>query len=56
MVIANTAKEEKNISFERFKERTKSFSKYKNVLTQTEGNIKEITLGAYKTMVLELLQ
>ena len=56
MVIANTAKQEKKISFERFIERTKGFGKYKNVLTQTEGNIKEITLGAYQTEVLELLQ
>ena len=56
MVIASTAKEEKKISFERFAERTKGFGKYKNVITQTEGNIKEITLGAYQTAVLELLQ
>ncbi|WP_462250880.1 glycoside hydrolase family 13 protein [Ferruginibacter sp.] len=56
MVIANTAKEEKKISFERFTERTKGFSEYKNVLTQTEGNIKEITLGAYQTAVLELVK
>ena len=56
MVIASTAKEEKKISFERFTERTKGFGKYKNVITQTEGNIKEITLGAYQTAVLELLQ
>jgi neopullulanase len=56
MVISNTAKEEKKISFERFTERTKGFSEYKNVLTQTEGNIKEITLGAYQTAVLELVK
>ena len=52
----NTAKEERKITFDKFAERTGGFTKYKDVVTKTESEIKEFTLGSYKTVVLELMK
>jgi glycosidase len=56
MVIANTAKEEKKISFERFEERTKGFTKYKDVVLNTVGNLQEFIVGSYQTKIIELIK
>lgn len=56
MIISNTAKEEKKISFERFAERTKGFTKYKDVISKSVADLKEFTLGSYQTKVLELIK
>ena len=56
MVIANTAKEEKKISFERFAERTKGFTKCKDVILKSVTELKEFTLGSYQTKIVELVK
>jgi glycosidase len=56
MVISNTAKEEKKISFERFTERTKGFNKYKDVISKSVADLKEFTLGSYQTKIIELIK
>ena len=54
MVIMNTSKEEKKIQFEKFAERTNGFTKYMNVLSKEEHELKDITVDTYKAVVLEL--
>ncbi len=56
MVIMNTAKDERKISFEKFAERTGGFTKYKDVLLKKEGAITEIAVGSYNAAVLELMK
>lgn len=55
MVIANTAKEKKTVSLERFSERTKGFTKYRNIISKATGDLKEFTLDAYETKIIELV-
>ena len=56
MVVMNTSKMEKNISFNNYQERTGSFSKYKNILTSEMGSMIDFKLGSYQTIVLELIK
>ena len=56
MVVSNTAKDEKKISIERFAERTKGFTRFKNIITKAEGELKDFNLGTYQTAVYELLK
>ena len=56
MVIANTAKEKKTVSLERFSERTNGFTKYRNVISKATGDLKEFTLDAYETKIIELVK
>ncbi len=56
MVVMNTSKEEKKISFGRFAERTGGFMKYKDVILKNVSDIKDFSLGSYKTVVLELMK
>jgi neopullulanase len=56
MVIMNTAKEDRKVSFEKYTERTAGFTKYKDVISKAESDLKEFTLGSYKTAVLELMK
>jgi len=56
MVVMNTAKEEQKINFQKFAERTAGFTKCSNVVTKEAHDLKGITLGSYKTIVLELLK
>jgi neopullulanase len=56
MVVMNTTKEEKKISLARFVERTNGFTKYKDILTKTEGELKDFTLGSYKAVAYELVR
>ena len=56
IVVINTAKEEKKISLERFAERTNGFSKCKDVITKVVADLKEFTLGASQTKIIELIK
>jgi glycosidase len=56
MVVMNTSKIEKKISFTPFAERTNGFTKYKDIINNTENELKEFSLGSYKTAVLELIK
>ena len=54
MVVMNTAKTDKVISFGDYEERTKGFTQYTNVVTKEKSATGDFTLGSYKTVVLEL--
>ena len=56
MVVMNTAKEDRKITLDKYAERTGGFTKYKDVVSKTETELKEFTLGSYKTVVLELVK
>jgi len=54
MVAMNTAKEKKNINISRFAERTKGFSRAKNILSGAVTDLSDFSLGTSETVVLEL--
>ncbi|MEI7736311.1 MAG: alpha-amylase family glycosyl hydrolase [Ferruginibacter sp.] len=54
MVIMNTAKEEKKVHLEKYAERLNGFIKYKDVISKEELELKDIMIGSYKMLVLEL--
>lgn len=54
MVVMNTAKVDKIISFNDYLERTKEFTSYTNIITKKKEVIKDFTVGSYKTVVQEL--
>ncbi len=54
MIVMNTAKTEKIISFEKYGERTNGFTQYMDVITKEKMGMKDFTLASYKTVVLEL--
>lgn len=54
MVVMNTAKTDKVISFGDYIERTKGFTHYINIITKKKSATANFTLGSYKTVVLEL--
>ncbi len=56
MVVMNTSKEEKTINLDRYDERTKGFTRYKDVIMKNTGVLSEFKLGSYKTVVYELLK
>ena len=56
MVVMNTSKTDKIISFEKFAERTSGFTKYLDVITKEKNTMKDFTLGSYKAVVLELMK
>jgi neopullulanase len=56
MVVMNTSKEDKKISFDKYAERTNGFTKYTDVISKNISELKEFTLGSYKTAVLELMK
>lgn len=56
MVVMNTAKENKTIALKRFEERTKGFSKMKNIITGTVSDLKDFNLDSYKSSVFELIK
>lgn len=55
MIVMNTSKTDKNISFNDYAERIKGFSNYTNIVTKENNVMKDFMLGSYKTVVLELL-
>ncbi len=56
MVVMNTAKENKTVAVKRFEERTKGFSKMKNILSGAVTDIKDFNLDSYKSVVYELIK
>ncbi len=56
MIAMNTAKTDKTVVINKFAERTNGFTKYKDVLSKKEGDLKDFTVGSYKTVVLELVK
>ncbi len=56
MVISNTAKEEKKITVDRFAERTKGFTKLKDIISGSVADLKDFTLGSYQTKIVELVK
>ena len=54
MVVMNTSKTDKIISFDKFTERTNGFNQATDIITNTKLKLKNFTLGSYKTVVLEL--
>ena len=55
MVVMNTSKKDKTISFNNYKEMTGGFTKYTNILTKERSTaLNDFNLGSYQTVVLEL--
>jgi neopullulanase len=54
MVVMNTAKKDKTISFNNYQEMTGAFSMYTNILTKEKALINDFIVGSYQTVVLEL--
>ena len=56
MVVMNTTKTDKIISFDKFAERTNGFTQVVDISINTKSPIKNFTLGSYKSVVLELIK
>lgn len=56
MVVMNTAKEKKNVKMNRFTERTKGFSKMKNIISGTVSDLSDFSLDSYDSGVYELMK
>jgi glycosidase len=56
MVVMNTAKTDKTVVINNFTERTNGFTKYKDVISKKEGELKNFSVGSYKSVVLELFK
>ncbi len=56
MVVMNTAKEKKEISLKRFIERTQGFSKMKNIFSNAISDLKDFSLDAKGSVVVELMK
>ncbi len=56
MVVMNTSKEDKKITFDKYAERTNGFTKYKDVISKNVSDMAAFNLGSYKTVVLELMK
>ncbi len=55
MVVINTAKIAKKIDIKKYSERTKGFTNFVDIISNTSGNVnQEITVGSYKALILEL--
>ena len=54
MVVMNTSKTDKTISFGKYAERTAGFSSSTDVITKNMTELKDFTIGSYKAVVLEL--
>jgi neopullulanase len=56
MTVMNTAKDTKTVGLNRFSERTRGFSKMRNVHTGVVTELKDISLGTYQSAVYELIR
>ncbi len=56
MVVMNTAKVEKKVSIDNYKERTGGFTTFKNVITKETGTLADFNIGSYKTVVYQLIK
>ncbi len=54
MVVMNTSKSDKVISFGKYAERTTGFASATDIITKNKTDLKDLTLGSYKTVVMEL--
>jgi glycosidase len=54
MVVMNTAKEEKKVDFNKYRERAKGFTKFVDVINKNKSELKDFIIGSYKTAVFEL--
>ena len=54
MVVMNTSKSDKVISYGKYAERTTGFATATDIITKNKTDLKDFTLGSYKTVVLEL--
>lgn len=54
MVVMNTSKTDKTISFGKYAERTAGFTSAIDIITKNKTDFKDFTLGSYKTVVLQL--
>ena len=52
----NTAKVEKKVSIDNYKERTGGFTTFKNVITKETGTLADFNIGSYKTVVYQLIK
>jgi hypothetical protein len=52
----NTAKEERKVNFEKYTERISGFTKCRDIVSKEEKELKEIKVGSYKAVVLELMK
>ena len=56
MVVMNTSKTDKIISYDKFSERTNGFNQAIDISTNTKSPLKNFTVGSYKSVVLELIK
>ena len=56
MVVMNTSKTDKTISFDKFAERTNGFTKYTDVISKVTSDKQEFSLGSYQAKVMELVK
>lgn len=56
MVVMNTAKERKNITLQRFEERTKGFNKMENIISDEIMDLKDFSLDAKATAIYKLMK
>lgn len=56
MVAMNTAKVDKKVSIDNYKERTDGFTTFKNVITKETGALADFNIGSYKTVVYQLIK
>ncbi len=56
MIVMNTAKTEKKIDVEKYRERIEGFSKMKSILTDKITSLKEFSVIAYGSVVYELMK
>ncbi len=56
MVVMNTAKKEMKVNPEKYKERTNSYSKMKNIITGKITTLKEFSMDAKTSGAYELIK
>jgi hypothetical protein len=54
MIITNTAKEAKKVSYADYTERTNGFNKCTDIFTKNTAALQDFSLGAYQTKIFEL--
>jgi glycosidase len=56
MVVMNTTKEIKKVKVSRFAERMAGFTKFRDIVSKSEGTISDFNLGSYKAVAFELIK
>jgi Cyclo-malto-dextrinase C-terminal domain len=52
----NTTKEIKKVKVSRFAERMAGFTKFRDIVSKSEGTISDFNLGSYKAVAFELIK